>query len=285
VSDFIWDDLKYFRMVVSAGTVAGAARVGRVEHSTVTRRITRLENTLNIRLFDRLVRGWVLTEEGALLQQKTATIENEMLAVERFALSRGEVSGRIILTAPPDFLSDVLIDALKGFHSKYPEVDLCLMGEMTEANLSRGEADIAFRMTKVEGAELVTQRIYDVEYQFYGSVKLRNTLPEKRSFVGYSEFHQPDLKDAVHLQAAGRQISIQTNNLRVALRAASDGSGLALLPTFLAGNFSDLLVVEEAIEQIKRPVYMVMQRDVRKADRIQALTGHIKKNLRKKKLA
>ncbi|MEJ6393488.1 LysR family transcriptional regulator [Gymnodinialimonas sp. 2305UL16-5] len=281
MSDFVWDDLKYFVTVASEGSVASAARMVNVEHSTVVRRITRLESALNVRLFNRLVRGWVLTEEGRLLQSQAAAIEGQMLAIQRSALSLGKISGRVTLTAPPEFLSEVVIRALRGFQDEYPEIELCLFGEMREANLSRGEADVALRMVNVEGAELVTQRICDVDYHFYGTKSLLKTRPKMRRVILYSESHQPQLTEALLRQAVGRSTAFQTNNLRTALRAASNGVGIALLPSFLAATAPDLQVIEEPVAPIIRPVYLVMQRDVRNSDRVRALTEYLKQNLAK----
>lgn len=278
-SDFVWDDLKYFMMVATAGSITQAARSAKVEHSTVVRRITRLETALDTRLFDRLVRGWVLTQEGRALQEQTGSIEHQMLSVQRFALSRGKISGRLTLTAPPDLLSEVVVPALHGFQNQYPDIDLCLFGDLKEANLSRGEADVALRMTKVEGAELVTQRVCNVTYRFYGVQSLVQSPPERLKFIGYSQAHQPYLNHAIQRQANGRPLVLQTNSLRVALRAALDGMGVALLPTFLAAPAQNLHVVEPERTPITLPVYLVMQRDVRKADRVRILTDYIKNNL------
>ncbi len=281
MTEFIWDDLKHFMAVISEGSVAGAARIAKVEHSTVTRRITRLETCLNARLFNRLVRGWVLTDEGKALHEQAADIESRMLNIERLSLSMGNVSGSVTLTAPPFLLSEIIIPALRGFQKEYPKISLRLLGEMKEANLSRGEADVALRMVEAEGAELVTQKICNVSYFFYGTVGSKETSSSSRKFIGYSGSHQPHLNDAVVRQAAGRQITLQTNNLRIAQRAALEGMGIALLPTFLATQSPELEVIERANKSITQPVYLVMQRDVRKAGRVRALTEFIKGNILK----
>lgn len=47
-----WDDLRVFLAVARAGTLSGAARTLRVNHSTVFRRIGAFETELGVRLFD-----------------------------------------------------------------------------------------------------------------------------------------------------------------------------------------------------------------------------------------
>ena len=281
VSELVWDDLKYFSLVALEGSVAGAARIAKVEHSTIVRRIGRLEGALNLRLFNRLVRGWVLTEEGNALRERVLQIEGEMLGVMRFAQAMDKDAGSVMLTAPPDLLSDVVTPALAGFSKAHPQIELRLFGATDRANLSRGEADIALRMGEVEGAELVCQRICSVTYGFYGLARWSAEVWQERRFIGYSDLHQPFLTEALKRQAAGREIALQTNSPRVALQAAAAGLGLALLPGFLAANCRDLAIVETGEAAVSRPVYLVMQRDVRKANRVRAVVDYLRRNIRR----
>src|SRR5690606_10345070 len=59
-----WDDLRVFLAVARAGSLSGAARSLGVNHSTVFRRIGAFERALEVRLFDRLPGGYVLTAAG-----------------------------------------------------------------------------------------------------------------------------------------------------------------------------------------------------------------------------
>ena len=59
-----WDDLRYVLAVAEAGSLAGAARELRVNHSTVLRRIAAFEQQLALRLFERLPTGYVLPAGG-----------------------------------------------------------------------------------------------------------------------------------------------------------------------------------------------------------------------------
>lgn len=278
-SELVWDDLKYFVLVAVEGSVAGAARAAKVEHSTIVRRISRLEAALNLRLFNRFVRGWVLTDEGEALRERVLQIEGQMLGITRFAQGMDKDAGSVTLSAPPDLLSDVVTPTLAGFAAEHPQIELRLVGAMDRANLSRGEADIALRMVKVEGDELVSQKIFSVTYQVYGLTRWSDEAWQKRRFIGYSDLHQPFINNALNCQATGREISLQTNSPRVALQAAAAGLGLALLPSFLAARCPDLAVVETSETPVCRPVYLVMQRDVRKARRVRAVVDHLRQHI------
>ena len=69
-----WTDLQYFLAVCEHGSIGAAARALHVNHSTVLRRISNLERALDVRLFDRLPRGYALTAKGHELAANVAGV-------------------------------------------------------------------------------------------------------------------------------------------------------------------------------------------------------------------
>lgn len=61
---FDWNDLKFFLELARQGRLMPAARRLKVDHTTVSRRISELERDLGIKIFDRKPNGFVLTEDG-----------------------------------------------------------------------------------------------------------------------------------------------------------------------------------------------------------------------------
>ena len=69
-----WDDLHHFAVLVEKQTLTAAAEALGVQHSTVSRRIARLEATLGLRLFDRIGRRYLLSEDGARIYAQAQEI-------------------------------------------------------------------------------------------------------------------------------------------------------------------------------------------------------------------
>jgi DNA-binding transcriptional LysR family regulator len=210
-----------------------------------------------------------------LLRGRAEIIEHQMLDFTRFTQTRETFAGSVTVTAPPDLLSEVLTPVLIEFKKKYPEVELRLFGDTREANLSKGEADIALRMTEARGSELVTQKICNVTYHFYGNEDIEKADPKSRRFIGYSDPHQGYLNDVTRRQAGNRPVALRTSNLRVSMAAACEGVGVALLPAFLAASRPQLRVVCDPPAPLTRAIYLVMQRDMRNSYRVRALADHI----------
>jgi len=97
-----WDDYQYFLAVAGSGSVSAAARRLGQSHSTVLRRLDKLETALDVRLFERFQTGYVLTTHGEALRELLAPIDEGMrstgpsarwlTAAIRRALSRRRVS-------------------------------------------------------------------------------------------------------------------------------------------------------------------------------------------------
>jgi DNA-binding transcriptional LysR family regulator len=78
-----WDDLRFVLAVGRSGSLSGAARALRVNHSTVFRRIAQLEDRMGVRLFDRLPEGYGATPAGEALIALGGRVEEDVVALER----------------------------------------------------------------------------------------------------------------------------------------------------------------------------------------------------------
>ena len=78
-----WSNLEYFLAVAETGSLSNAAKILKVNHSTVARRIEKLEKELNTKLFKRNQRGYVLTEQGVSLREDTRVIATSVDDIHR----------------------------------------------------------------------------------------------------------------------------------------------------------------------------------------------------------
>jgi DNA-binding transcriptional LysR family regulator len=226
----IWDDLKYFITVYRDGSITAAAKTLKVEHSTVIRHLSRLEAALDVRLFNRLTRGWTLTEVGQEMALRSLDMEESALAIERFALGSSDLAGEVRFSAPPVLLSQHVVPALAGFRERHPDIELTMLSDMHEANLSRGEADIALRLTDLTQAELVTRTLCHVEYGLYGSPAWDGVPLEDRVYIGPVPGQRSFVAATMEQHVAGRKVAMRSNDLRVVMEAVRHGIGIGLLP-------------------------------------------------------
>jgi DNA-binding transcriptional LysR family regulator len=96
---FDWNDLRYFLAVAEAGSTLAAGRALRVSQTTVARRITALEEALELQLFDRQQSGYVLTPAGEALLAKGKAVADASADFARAASAQArDLSGTVRLT-------------------------------------------------------------------------------------------------------------------------------------------------------------------------------------------
>jgi DNA-binding transcriptional LysR family regulator len=79
-AEFNWDDARIFLAIARAGTLSGAADKMNMGIATVSRRLDRLEQALNVPLFSRHQSGYRLTDDGEALLARAEALEYAGLA-------------------------------------------------------------------------------------------------------------------------------------------------------------------------------------------------------------
>ncbi|UTH75270.1 LysR family transcriptional regulator [Chromobacterium sp. IIBBL 290-4] len=270
-----WDDVRYFLALAREGSLSAGARTLGVEHSTMSRRIGQLEAALGLRLFDRLPRGWQLTQEGENLLPQALALESGIAAMRQAAAEHNALAGQVRLTAPPQLLNHVLLPLLPAFRQRYPEIDLVLLGEQRRARLEQGEADLALRLDEPNTPELIARPLAQVGYALYGAARWRETADSERLFIGFDDsLAGLSLKRWLDQHAGERRVALRGNDLDTHFQAAKQGWGIALLPHFLARGASELVLLDSPPPPDKT-LYLLMHPDVRRAPRVQALADFI----------
>lgn len=152
------------------GTLSAAARVLRVDHATVSRRVARLEEALGVSLFDKTPDGYRATHAGKLVLESGREVETR-LAEMRLQLEphTAPTAGPVRITAVETFFSEVLEPRLPEFRDRYPDIELTLDDSATYRDLSRKEAEIAVRTPKPKQPNLVCRRAFRVASALYAS--------------------------------------------------------------------------------------------------------------------
>lgn len=155
------NDLLIFARVADAGSFSRAAERLRLPKSTVSRRISILEERLGERLMVRTTRRLRLTEFGERLLEHARRVATEVDDAAALAEHRKERPvGRLRVTMPSDLAILVLADPLAAFVALHPAVSLELDLSARRVDLLGENVDLAVRIgTPPEDAALATRRI------------------------------------------------------------------------------------------------------------------------------
>ena len=140
------DDIAIFVEVAQLGGFRNAAQKLNLGPATVSEAINRLENRIEIRLFERTTRKIALTEAGKLLLEKSAmAIQSLRAATNDLKNREKEISGILRLSAPVTSGPIFLDQTIKEFCKKHPEVMIDLTYEDSKCDLVTSGVDAAIR--------------------------------------------------------------------------------------------------------------------------------------------
>ena len=242
-----FDGLALFVRIVQAGGLAAAERATGIPKATLSRRLSALEETLNVRLARRTKKGVVLTEQGQqLFERGQAAFTLAEQAVAEVWDDRVALSGTVRLSLPPDIATAVLAPALIGFKTRYPDVTIEMtLGDRRVSLIEEGY-DLVVRMGPVADSELMFRKIADLPRALVASpaflsehsdlstpqdLEMLPALAIRRDLVEW------DLKNAQGTAAIVRpRIGFAANRQTILIDAAIAGLGIANLPTFMIEN-------------------------------------------------
>ena len=160
-----WNDLRTFLAIAESGTLAGAARKLRQNHSTVFRRLNALEEDLGVRLFERLPEGYAPTLVGERLIELAQEAESAIQKIE-FELAGRDLapSGKVRVTAAANIARTILPPVIAGLRRDYPQIVIELAVGDSDYDLNRREADIAVRATSRPPEHLIGRKIMSIDW-------------------------------------------------------------------------------------------------------------------------
>lgn len=279
------DQLRVFLAIIRTGNTTGAARRLGVDHSTVSRRLTGLEQALGVRLFDRSPRGLSPTEAAEPLVAYAERVERELItAASCVAGSSKAATGTVRLATPEIFGTCLVAPHMADFRMRHPGLTLELAPESRSVSLSKREADIAIMLRPPPRGRLIVRRLADYRIGLYGSQGyLSRQAPiddqaalREQSYVSYID----ELLDYPEMNALDSSVADATVIFRSSSSAAQQaavvaGAGLAMLHCVAAERDPRLVrVLPEQIEA-HRSYWLVMHADQQRTPRIRAVVDFL----------
>ncbi|RXV65933.1 LysR family transcriptional regulator [Burkholderia stabilis] len=152
-----------FAKVAEEGSFAAAATAMGVSVATVSRAVTRLEERLGGRLFNRTSRRLALTDYGHTLIERAAKLYADAEDTEDFAReTSSRPRGLVKLAAPLSFGARWVVPLLPEFFEIYPDISVDLHLTDTHSDLIGEGFDAALRIAILEDSSLVARLIAPV---------------------------------------------------------------------------------------------------------------------------
>jgi DNA-binding transcriptional LysR family regulator len=141
-----WEEVN-FAAIVREGSLAAASRKLAVPSSTLSRRLSALEQRLGVRLLERTTRALRLTEAGEAYYERCARIATEAAEADALVRSHGKTPrGLLRISAPPALGTLFLGPPLKEYVHRYPAVRVEVVLSDKAVDLREENFDAALRI-------------------------------------------------------------------------------------------------------------------------------------------
>ena len=278
-----WDKLRVFHAVAEAGSFTHAGESLNLSQSAVSRQISALEESLSVPLFHRHARGLILTEQGELLFRTAREVFAKLAMAEGLiSESKDRPKGPLKITTTVAFGSIWLTPRIREFLDLYPEIQVSLVVDDSELDLSMREADVAIRMSPPRQPDLIQRHLVSVQVHIYASTEYvqKYGMPqraeelEEHRIIVYGEDARPPVPGVNWLLEVGvrsgqdRRPILTVNNTYGMLRAIMSGLGVAALPDFVANEHSGLVRILPEVSGPPNEAYFVYPEELRSSKRI-----------------
>ena len=285
-----WDKLKIFHTVAESGSFTKASTVLNLSQSAISRQIQSLENELKIHLFERHARGLVLTDNGEYLYKTAHEVISKLKDVEAtLSDEKDKLHGKLTVTTVVSFGTTWLTPRIKEFMSLHPEIEVELIFDDKELDLSTRQADIGIFMRRPKQLNYIQKKLINLHYHIYGSTKYleKHGHPKnardlgKYKFITYgrgapSPVFNPDW--ALKLGSKDnkkRKPAMKVNSVYGLLLAVQSGVGLAALPDYITVNIPNITKVLPDIEGPLTEVHFVYPQSLRNVAKVKAFRNFL----------
>lgn len=265
--------LQVFRAVAELGSFTEAALRLHLSQPALSETIRKLEEALDVRVFDRTTRRIALTPEGQELLRLSARLTDEFEAVTadlQDYLARRR--GRIVVAALPSLAAVTLPPALARFKARYPGIDIVIrdtLHDQIQELVQSGAADFGVTVAPTPGLGLAFEPM--IVDRFVMVCRRDHELAARSRVTWAQMVHFPIVTMArtssvrQHIDAACRHAGIESRSQYDAEHLATvgalvmNGLGIAALPSLTTPllRFADLAEVPIVAPRVERTMGIV----------------------------
>ena len=287
-----WDDVRMFLAVARTGQMLAASRRLGVNHATLSRRVSALEEDLKTRLLIRRTNGCELTAEGEIFLRAAERMETEMLAAQsQIGRVDSALAGTVRIGAPDGFGVSFLAPRLGQLTARYPGLKIQLVPVPRSFSLSQREADIAITIERPEQGRLISSRLTDYTLGLYASedylrgarlpVSVDDLKDHRR--IGYVEdlIYSPSLNYTGEIMRnwdAGFEISSAIGQNEAVL----SGAGIGILHNYIARQYPSLVRILPDVS-IRRAYWTIYHESARDLARVRMVSDFLHELVREER--
>ncbi|CTQ55643.1 HTH-type transcriptional regulator YofA [Roseibium album] len=268
-----WDDLKLIDAAARMRSLSGAARALNLSQPQLSRRLKGFEERVGARLFDRTPTGLKPTEAGLRLIPLAAEMRDKADAANRVLPDLSNAALKVVRVAVDEVRARILTDRFGELTTMLSGVELEIISSHLHVDHQTRGIELQIRNCLPESDTLIARKVGCLAYGVYASKAYLSTHPAANTNNRYSNcdwlgFAPDDLWYPSHARwMETRKVKppkLRTNTMTTLLNMTAAGSGLALLPAFMADSHPDLIALTGPLSELTYPEHIIVHRDVRR---------------------
>jgi DNA-binding transcriptional LysR family regulator len=279
-----WDKVRIFLAVARSGQIFAAAKNLGLNHATVGRQLSALEEELRVKLLERHINGCTITPAGEALLASAEKVESEFLQFEsNLSGNAGAIRGTIRVGAPDGLGNYFLASHLAELSDRHADLLVQLVPLPRSFSLSRREADIVITLDRPTHGNLIVQKLTDYTLSLYASndylsahapIRTADDLKD-HLFITYVDdlIYTPGL-DYGREFAAKMPRRFECGSMVGQLEAVRASAGVAILHDYVAHGIAGFARVLPHI-QFTRSYWLISHPDTHRSHRVAEVRRHI----------
>lgn len=162
--------LALFVSVVENKSFSEAAKCLGIPISTISRKISELEKSIDVRLLERTTRNLRLTDIGQeyyeYCRRGLDEFETGTLMIHD---KQSEISGTLRLSAPPNLANILIAPMVCAFQTEYPKVNIKVFISERNLDLIEDGIDVTLRVGELEDSNLIAREIIQYRHRLVAS--------------------------------------------------------------------------------------------------------------------
>ena len=229
-----WDDLRVVRAVYETGSYAAASAQLRMNETTVSRRLARLERDLGVVLFEAQDGTRAPTVDCDAIFAHAVSMAEHAEAVAKVGDGVPAISRRRI-AATDSVSAFVLAPNAPAFLKDNPHVILEFMASTENIDFSRWQADIAIRLSKPEKGNFLISKLAD--FDLFLCAPAKQTSPDESLVCAYPEELDatPETKMLLNM-GLHQKARCTTKNLAVMKELVLTKNCAGVLPSYMCAD-------------------------------------------------
>ncbi len=291
-------ELALFALIVEAHSFNKAAKLADISPAALSKKISKLEQSLETQLLYRTTRRLSLTEAGEILYQHAKGINSQVNdAISAVSNFSGGLTGTIKMTVPTISGELLLAEAVAEFCQQHPNLTIDMRLENEFVDLIKEGQDLAIRTGVLTDSSLIAKPLIHSHWvvccapsyvKKYGQPKTPHALSEHNCLAytyqaeGAYDWHFSQGKQEFSIRISG---NFATNNSQALRKAALAGYGLAYVPrccVYEDMQKGNLVALLNEYEARSLGIYAVYPYTRHQPQKIKLLIEHLKNAYEKK---